>query len=94
MTISLHRKSPSGLTQITFETRTRDVLGSNFGLDTSYFGEIFRGYLQADVGTVPDLGHDRFLPNPFQFIIRRYIVYLLTASQNIRSKEKGSSLFS
>jgi hypothetical protein len=50
---------------------------------------IFRTYLQADVGTVPDVGHDRFLPDPFQFITRRYTVYLLTATQNIPSKEKG-----
>jgi hypothetical protein len=35
--------------------------------------------LQANAGTLPRLGHDRFLPDPFQlvWIIRRYIISVL-----------------
>jgi hypothetical protein len=45
--------------------------GSNFSRGNEY-PEDFRGFtrsFQANSGTVLRLDHDRFLPNPFQFII-------------------------
>jgi hypothetical protein len=51
--------------------------------------EVFLGFTQslhANYGRVPRLGHDRYLPDLFQFIsyptIRRYTIYILTASLN------------
>jgi hypothetical protein len=62
-----------------------EVFGSNPGLDTLYRDSRLRGFtkpLHVNVGMVPRLGYDRFLPNPFEFIsvysIQRYIVWLLT----------------
>jgi hypothetical protein len=49
-----------------------DVLGSNLGRSTGYSERISRYFpqsLQTNAGIVTRLGHDRFLPNPFQFII-------------------------
>jgi hypothetical protein len=60
-------------------SRVREVLGSSLNPDT--FSEILRGFprsLQATADLLFPLCHDRFLPNPFQFMshstIRRYIV--------------------
>jgi hypothetical protein len=65
----------------------REVLGSNLGLDTDYPDDVLVFLSrQENSKTVPRLGYDRFLPNPFQFItrhiIQRYIVSTLTASLN------------
>jgi hypothetical protein len=56
-----------------------EVPGSNFGLETGYHDWGFRGFpqsLQEMPGQYPKLGHDRFLPHPFQFIIRYHPVIL------------------
>jgi hypothetical protein len=37
----------------------------------------FSQFLQADTWIVNRIGHDHFLPNTFQFIIRRYITDLI-----------------
>jgi hypothetical protein len=47
---------------------TREVLGSNLGLDTHYSDWAFPGFLQsllANSGIILQLGHNWFLPNPF-----------------------------
>jgi hypothetical protein len=47
-----------------------EVLGSNLGQETGY--PVFYRFLQSlqtNFRIVPGLGHDSFLPNPFQFII-------------------------
>jgi hypothetical protein len=46
--------------------------GWSLGRDTMY--EDFRGFLQplqANAEIICRLGHDRFLPNPFQFVIHQ-----------------------
>jgi hypothetical protein len=49
-----------------------DVLGSNIGDDTGYpadmFAMAFSGFQRMKV-QCPKLGHNRFLPHPFQFNI-------------------------
>jgi hypothetical protein len=75
----------------TLRTRIRKVVGSNFGRNTGcpncFFFHDFPQCLQTITGTVHRLGHDQFLSNPFQFIIRypdtrRYAVSTLKASLN------------
>jgi hypothetical protein len=49
-----------------------EAFSSNFGWNTSWFDWSFREFfqsLQANIGTVAQLRHDRFLPNNFHFII-------------------------
>jgi hypothetical protein len=50
-------------------THTRELLGSNVSWDAGCPGWGFPRPLQANVGTVPRLGHDHCLPNSVQFII-------------------------
>jgi hypothetical protein len=48
------------------------VLGSNLARDTGY-NEIYRDFPQSfhkSVGIVSESGHDRFILNPFQFILQ------------------------
>jgi hypothetical protein len=50
-----------------------ETIGLNFSWDTCY-PTVFRGIPQslwANIALVPRSGHDRFLPNPFQFISHR-----------------------
>jgi hypothetical protein len=63
--------------------RIREVPGSNLSPVTGYPDLGFCGFpqsLQANAGIDLKLGHDHFLPHPFQFIvhyhplIQRYIV--------------------
>jgi hypothetical protein len=54
----------------TLFTRIRDVLGSNLGRGASY-SEVLRDLpksFEVNAGIVLRLGHERFLPNHFQFI--------------------------
>jgi hypothetical protein len=55
--------------------RIREVFGSNFGRDADLRG--FPQLLEPDGGIAPRLGHDCFLPNPFQFTLST--LYSLTA---------------
>jgi hypothetical protein len=46
-------------------------------LPDTFYLENFRGFLQShrsNSGIVPELGHGRFLPNPFQFVISFYVI--------------------
>jgi hypothetical protein len=63
-----------------------EVFGSNLSKDTDILSEVFHAFpqfFQANVVMIPQLGHDCFLPNPFQFInhptIRLFLVWLLIA---------------
>jgi hypothetical protein len=58
----------------TLHTRTREEPSSNLDRDTDTLTEVsyFSSVLQKNAETVPRLGHDRFLPNPFQFIVRPF----------------------
>jgi hypothetical protein len=66
----------------------RMVLGSNLRRYTGYLNilRVFTQSVQANAGIVLRLGHDRFLPNPFQIIsrhiIRLYVVSIVTAPLN------------
>jgi hypothetical protein len=54
---------------LTLLVRIREVPGSNLARSRTILIEVFRSVsksLQANAG----IGHDRFLPHPFQFIIR------------------------
>jgi hypothetical protein len=53
---------------VTFWTGILQVLGSNSGRDTGYPDWGFTWSSSARMGICP-AGHDRFPPNPFQFII-------------------------
>jgi hypothetical protein len=47
------------------------MLCPNLSQDTAILIEVFPGFhqsLQANVGAVPQIGHDHFLPDPFHFI--------------------------
>jgi hypothetical protein len=61
--------------------RIREVPGSDLGQETSYPVWGFSWFLSVPLGEYRNitlqLVHDRFLPNPFQFIIRRYIVLVV-----------------
>jgi hypothetical protein len=51
-----------------------EVLGSNLGREIGH-PEVYHEFpqsLQANSGIILRLGHDRFLPNPFTFIIHKY----------------------
>jgi hypothetical protein len=65
----------------------RDVFGSTFGRDDGWTTEIcFPQASQTNARIEPQIGHNRFLPNPSQFIvfyhpnIRLYVIQLLRAS--------------
>jgi hypothetical protein len=48
-----------------------EVTGLNPGYDASYVTEVFRAVpqsLQANEGIMPQMDHDRFLPQSYQFI--------------------------
>jgi hypothetical protein len=49
------------------------MLGLKLGWITGYpgFFTVFPQSLQANVGTVPRLGHNHLFPNPFQYIIHQ-----------------------
>jgi hypothetical protein len=54
---------------VSLYTRFREALGSNLAI----LSEAFRSFphsLQANARIVPQLGHDCFLPNPFDFAIQ------------------------
>jgi hypothetical protein len=57
--------------------RIREVHGSNLGLETGYPDWRFSWFSTVLPGTFRNialnLGHDRFLPRPFQFIIHLFI---------------------
>jgi hypothetical protein len=53
-----------GKTLLTYD---REVLVSNSGSYTGYPHQCFSQSLQGTSGTLPLLGYNRFLPNPFQF---------------------------
>jgi hypothetical protein len=61
----------AGIT-LTLWTCVLEVLDSNLGRNTDYTDLGFRRFLQSsksNAGIVPRLGGNRFLPNPFPFII-------------------------
>jgi hypothetical protein len=70
------------------------MLVSNLCRDTGY-PEVLHGspqFLTVNTGIVPQLGHDRFLPNPLKFVyhpsIRSYTVQLLKVPLNNPQKKK------
>jgi hypothetical protein len=68
---NLNRGAENAGVPRTLKTYIREVLGSNLGRRAGY-SEIFRGFplsFRANAGIVPKFGHDRIVPNPFQFII-------------------------
>jgi hypothetical protein len=63
---------PRRLVAVTLWACIRETLGSNLYKDAAYPDGSFRGYhqlLHENTGIVSRLGYDRFLPNPFPFII-------------------------
>jgi hypothetical protein len=62
-------------------TSIREVPGSNIGRDPRYPDWGFPQLLHSNAKMVPQLGHESFLPNPFQFIshpvIRSYMASIL-----------------
>jgi hypothetical protein len=62
---------------VTLQNYIREVLASNVGWDTGYSDWVSNSFpqtLQTTSRIIQGLGYDSFLPNPFQFINRRYIV--------------------
>jgi hypothetical protein len=59
---------------VKLQTRIREELCLNLGRDTTILTDVFRGYFHSlweNARIVPELGHDRFLRNPFQSIIHQ-----------------------
>jgi hypothetical protein len=60
--------------------RIREAPGSSLGSESGYPDGGFSWFSSVPPGEFKDstlvLGHDRFLPNPFQFIIRLPLLYL------------------
>jgi hypothetical protein len=75
---------------VTFLTRIREVLGSNFGQDTSYdLGFRVPQSLQINSRTVPRLGRGGFLPNPLNSLynLPAYYVTLYSLATDIVFKQ-------
>jgi hypothetical protein len=59
------------------------MLRSNLTQDTGYLDRGFHGFpqfLQANARMAPQLGHDSFLPSPFQFIIHPTIQHCIAST--------------
>jgi hypothetical protein len=53
------------------QTCIQEVFGSNLDWDTWHVSYLWFSVVLLSFGIIPRLGHDRFLPNHFQFIIHR-----------------------
>jgi hypothetical protein len=79
--ISVTSLSPNAIAEwLTFLLHFREVPGSNLGLETSYSDWCFSWFSSVPQGEVRvstlTLGHDRFVPNSFHFIICCCIFYI------------------
>jgi hypothetical protein len=68
--------------------RIRKAPGSSLGSESGYPDERFSWFSSVPPGELKDstlvLGHDRFLPNPLQFIIRLSLFHLTLYSLSYR----------
>jgi hypothetical protein len=62
--------------------RIREVTDSNLGSDTGYIDEVYLSLSSECRDSTLKLGHDRFLPNTFQFIVHLSPFYSTLCSIN------------